>query len=705
MTQTAIPSLGDLRAEFDHDMLETAFVQTADYRTLLESAGSRTVVGRRGTGKSALTYRLAKHWLLEKTNVVITIAPEDHDVIAIRPLLKAFGDKFEHVRAGSRLIWRYALVMKIVERLSVRYKASQSISASPEMIEHSKRWAASGTSFFSRFRQTLRTALGSGVAAEDAIAELATQLNTRDLEATVAKALSEANAQCIILIDRLDESYEHDTIGIGFVDGVIYAGSELNARIDGLKTVIFLRDNIFRAIEQKDPDFSRNVEGQTLRLHWDTYQLLNFVANRLRKVFDLTIENDQRVWDRTTANALQHQEGFKKCLQMTLYRPRDLLLLLNHAFRNAARQGRQHIVLDDVQASAKDISTSRLSDLHKEYGIILSGLPNLTTAFAGRSPELTVQDAEGVLQQVIVRDDYSADVQREFALFRTADDQVRNLYSVGFVGIEDKEIGTFVFCHDGRSPDREFRPDDKLLIHPCYWLALNLTRNTLDPEEAEHINDEYDIEVSSQTPELRHRKLGQLISELDRIPLGSGGDSEFEDWSLRAIRVAFAGSLRNVQLHPNKNATQRRDVVGTNLATTGTWKRIYDDYETRQVIFEIKNYEGVGLDEYRQLLSYLCDDYGKLGFMVTREQDVALRRGADLDHFLEMYHKHRVMIIKITGKYLCSILSKLRNPQKHDEPDVLLRKLLDTYSRMYMSGQTDTAAQKRQRRQTKSQQR
>lgn len=80
-TRLSLASLGDLRAELDHEMLDLAFVETPDYRTLLESIGGKVVVGRRGTGKSALTYQLTKHWAHEKSNIVITLAAEEDQVI------------------------------------------------------------------------------------------------------------------------------------------------------------------------------------------------------------------------------------------------------------------------------------------------------------------------------------------------------------------------------------------------------------------------------------------------------------------------------------------------------------------------------------------------------------------------------------------------------------------------------------------------
>ncbi|WP_258879601.1 hypothetical protein, partial [Escherichia coli] len=59
------------------------------------------------------------------------------------------------------------------------------------------------------------------------------------------------------------------------------------------------------------------------------------------------------------------------------------------------------------------------------------------------------------------------------------------------------------FCHDGRTPDKGFESNEKLLIHPCYWLGLNLNRNALAPEEAEEINDEYDINIISDNSAIR----------------------------------------------------------------------------------------------------------------------------------------------------------------------------------------------------------
>jgi hypothetical protein len=100
---------------------------------------------------------------------------------------------------------------------------------------------------------------------------------------------------------------------------------------------------------------------------------------------------------------------------------------------------------------------------------------------------------------------------------------LQSLYSVGFVGIRDKNTSSYSFCHDGRTPDKGFESSEKLLIHPCYWLGLNLNRNALAPEEAEEINDEYDINVVSDNSAIRNKTIGQITTHLDQIPTGNEG--------------------------------------------------------------------------------------------------------------------------------------------------------------------------------------
>jgi hypothetical protein len=204
----------------------------------------------------------------------------------------------------------------------------------------------------------------------------------------------------------------------------------------------------------------------------------------------------------------------------------------------------------------------------------------------------------------------------------------------------------------------------------------------------EEIFDEYEITVSSLTPEIRKAKLGQHIEKVKSIEHGTEHASAFEEWCLEAIRIAFANKLKNIQLHPNKAATQRRDIVATNYKASDLWERIYDDYKSRSIIFEVKNYAEISVAEYRQVYGYLGREYGRIAFIICRDSDFLLKKGKGLDAFLEFYKaENSCVIVKLTEKFLSDILSKLRSPKKHDAADHALKTLLDVYVRQYGSAQ------------------
>jgi hypothetical protein len=693
--------LGDLRAEADSAMLDRAFLETADYKTLIETSDRILVVGRRGTGKSALTLWIERYWSKARSTSVVKLTPEDYQVIGVRPLIQLFGEKFLRIRAGTKLVWRYALMMETMRCLSQQSNIRDAKDYS-FLNAHLEKWNRRGASIFERFRQLMREVVKDVASPEERIGNLPIILDLTKVEDALAEVCSESNQFVVFLIDRLDEGYEPDETGVGLICGLVQAAIDLKTRLPRIRPVVFLRDNIYRAVEGMDPDYSRNIEGHVLRLHWDETALLDFAAKRLKIAFSIEEDSSQRIWNHCTSGELQGLRGFARSLQLTLYRPRDLLALLNEALYTAGKSHQAQLELRHLESTAKEISQHRLDDLQKEYEAILPSLRVYISVFQGGSPELDVAELTATIEALLVEGSQNPAIQQDFLILEDAKAVIRGLYSIGFLGVRDSISGKYVFCHDGRAPNREFAVGDKVLVHPCYWMALNCTKNQLDAEQAEDIYDEYDIEVSSETPSIRDLKINQLILQLDTIPEGSDGDGAFEAWCRKAVRICFAKGLRNVELKPNKLARQRRDVVATNLASEGVWRRIYEDYSTRQVIFEVKNYKGIAAADYQQVQSYLTGEYGKLGFIVTRDETVDLYSNRDVEWVRELYMTHQVLVIKLTGKYFTKLLYKLRFPRRLDDVNDALHKLLDTYTRLYLAGQTKAAAIEEKRRKKKA---
>lgn len=677
--------LGDIRAEYDKEMLGRAFFATPDYKTLVESSDRCVVVGRRGTGKSALVHKLNEYWMGQRKTFVVVVAPDEDQIIGLRSLLNSFGDKYIHIKAGAKIVWKYALYMEVLARLNGHYKLKKHLNTSV-IDPHIKDWGDSKDNVATKLRRKLRKFLSGNNAPEDNIADLSYNLRINEVEDSLGGVFDNSDQKIILLIDRLDEGYTPDDMGVALVDGFVQAVIDLNSKYQrNVQGIVFLRDNMYRSISINDPDFTRNIEGQVLRLHWDDYGLFNLVCNRIRIANNNDQENNTRLWNTYTARELRGREGFRLALRLTLYRPRDILVLLNNSFLHASVNERKEIILDDIDVSAKSISENRLHDLHKEYESIFPALRLFTSVFSSASSEMTVLEANQKVRPVLDKDDHEPRLQVDLAIFRDSNQVLQRLYGIGFIGVYDEKASSYVFCHDGRDPAKELDFDSKVLIHPCYWLALNLSEKTLDVDQAGEIYDEYDIEVSSISEEQRHARIGQILEEIKGIEQGSKGCVSFEEWCLQAIKLLFAGSLSNIELHANKNGRQQRDILATNMEATPVWKRILKDYGSRQVVFEIKNYESLSADEYRQMNTYLSDDYGRLGFIITRSQDNNLERGRELDWAQELYFNHgKKVVIKLSERYILKHLSKLRSPQKHDAANIELNKLIDTYIRQYL---------------------
>ena len=683
--------LGDLRAEYDHSMLERAFYESPDYRSLIESGDRSVIVGRRGTGKSALFFKLKGRWESSDRTRVVTIAPEDYEIIGLHGVLHPFSTRFNLVRAAAKLAWRYALIMEIGTSLRNHFKFS-GIPGIQTLLAALKEWNQTTGSVPAKMRRRMEPLLAGPRRPEALVGDLANALQLNPLAQELTVCLDTLGETVYVLIDRLDEGYESNDVGIGLIDGFLHASIEMNKALPNTKAFMFLRDNIFRAIASYDADYSRQIEGQVIRLHWDEYHLLNLITNRLRTALGLKEEQSIEVWNRATCGQLSQREGFRRCLRLTLYRPRDLLVLLNNAFYYASQHGRQVLHDNDIESSAKEISENRYADLLKEYEGIFPGLARMTRAFADGPGTWITSKAHELLANVFSAPDLGPSERQHFAILGSPEGAVHAFYGVGFLGILDSTSGTAKFCHDGNQTKIDISTNTSLFIHPCYWRALNIQAAEIRPDAADEmppaiteIRDEFDIEVTSLTPDIRKHRIGQIVAALQTIPEGSDGASQFEDWCQQAISILFAAGLRNIELKPNGDATQRRDIVARNQGGTDAWKRILSDYSVRQVIFEVKNYTEMGPTEYRQMNSYLVREYGHLGFIITREQDESLKRDKDLAWVREIYHEHNKLIVKLTGHWLNKYLSKARNPQKHDAADIALSGLVDRYVRNYLS--------------------
>lgn len=397
------------------------------------------------------------------------------------------------------------------------------------------------------------------------------------------------------------------------------------------------------------------------------------------------VESDIKVWNRFAARELSNRDGFQACLKNTLYRPRDILVLLNSAYQVAVREGRENIIGKDIDVSARTISQDRLNDLLKEYETVLPGLKDFILPFYGRRASNSYSSVISILDDACSNTDYSKPESVDFALFNSGKEIFSALYSIGFIGVMDNTTGRYIFCHDGSAAGTRSIPHEQLtIIHPCYWKALEVTDELSGNEIIVQINDEYEVQDKNALGDIRLKRLGSTIGELPNIPLGHEGSEEFPSWVLKSIRILFTGKLSNIQMKPSEGGIQQRDIVATNLGSSFFWKRILTDFQSRQITFEVKNYEELKPDDFRQVLSYSTGEYGRFIIIVSRnpnENPSSVEKGWIKSLWFE--HQRRVMILP--APVIARCLSKMRSQRKFDYTDDYLSKTMDTYVRSYLN--------------------
>lgn len=440
---------------------------------------------------------------------------------------------------------------------------------------------------------------------------------------------------------------------------------------------------MFRALSHFDDDHSRHIQGSSLRLHWDEASLFHLVAKRLRFALGHeNVENDVRIWNLFAQRALKDRQGFSKCLQNTLYRPRDIMVLLNNANAIAARAGRDAIIENDVDQAATTISDERLTDLLKEYDIVLPGLRHFVQLFRGLPASQPYSDVVNMLDKAVHNSNTVEPTSRDFALFNSGSDAFFALYSVGFIGVRDEAGQSYRFCHDGASSNlNEFAREGLTLVHPCYWRSLNTTGD-LPAETLIEIYDDTVSQVAAGIGDIRTKRLGQIMGELPKTPFGTDGLREFADWTTRALKLLFAGEISNIEIQSTH--VEHADIVALNISkATGFWSTIRSHYNCRRIAIIVCNDVEVDDRVLERVAEFDTSSFGNLQLIVTRQE----REGLDDDtrmRVARLYQQHKRLAMLIPATILSRCISKQRAKHRQDYQDKEFTRRLETFEKSYL---------------------
>lgn len=111
------------------------------------------------------------------------------------------------------------------------------------------------------------------------------------------------------------------------------------------------------------------------------------------------------------------------------------------------------------------------------------------------------------------------------------------------------------------------------------------------------------------------------VSDIKKLPTGKidNADKEYE---------RLMGQVLTSMLYPHldfaveqsriESGTQIRDLIFYNNTSTDFLREIYEKYDCRQIVVELKNVKKVEREHINQLNRYMSDSFGKFGILFTR---------------------------------------------------------------------------------------
>jgi hypothetical protein len=479
-------SIGDPRAENEMTTLDRYYLNIDQYeRALLGEVN--LVVGRKGSGKTALFIRVRDKTRIDKRNIVVDLKPEGYQLIKLKE------DILEYLSEGARqhlitAFWEYLIYLEIAYKLlekdkkAYRFKADiHNIYVELNSAYFAEEFSAEGD--FSERLSTLSKRLGEKYQAkygkQDArrlTANEVTQLiythNIKEMRTLISNYLQRKESVWV-LFDNLDKGWS--TQGVDVIDAIVLrclvdAGRKVEREMrkagHTVHCIVFVRNDVYDHLMRQSPDYGKEMRAT---LDWNDADMLREML-RLRLVSGLNADLNKvdfhTVWHELCASHYRGEETSAYLIDRSLMRPRNLLKIFNHCRGFATNFNRQRIDDSDIEKGLKAYSADLLAELDRELTDVFPEAKDLLYYFLD-APSVISQSqlAEILTSAKIEADSYEKVI--DFLLYYGvlgvhAADQEHFIYSVNY----DLKVLKIRAERDGDAT--------RYILNPAFWPALGI---------------------------------------------------------------------------------------------------------------------------------------------------------------------------------------------------------------------------------------
>ncbi len=478
-------SIGDPRAENEMTTLERYYLKMDQYERAIRGEVN-LVVGRKGSGKTALFIQARDKIRADRRNIVVDLKPEGYQLVKLKE------DILEYLSEGARqhlitALWEYLILLEVAYKLLEKdrpiYRYNHEIH--DLFVELSRTYNAADFTSEGDFSERLlmlsnrlsdkyRERFGTKAAQKLTNADVTELLYNHDL-ATLQRQICnylERKRAVWVLFDNLDKGWS--TQGVEVVDAVVLrclvdAGRKIERemRKNGheFHCIVFVRNDVYDHLMRQSPDYGKEMRAT---LDWSDPDMLREML-RLRLVSNLP-EEDQKadfftIWRRLCDTHYAGEESSAYLTERSLMRPRNLLKIFNHCRGFATNFQRNKISADDITKGLRTYSQDLVEELDRELTDVFPAARDLLYHFLDAHAVLSPADLSAVFTAAKIEpEDHERVI--DFLLY------------YGVLGIRSHGHDHFIFGVNYDLRQLKIRAsrlvDANYTINPAFWPGLSI---------------------------------------------------------------------------------------------------------------------------------------------------------------------------------------------------------------------------------------
>jgi hypothetical protein len=420
-TQTLLEalSIGDPRAENEMPTLGYYYLKTDQFERTVRGEAN-LVVGRKGSGKTALFIQVRDKIRYDKRNVVVDLKPEGYQLIKLKE------DILAYLSAGARqhlitAFWEYLILLEVAYKLLekdqntyrhnhdlrdlyLQLKTTYQLADFSTEGDFSERLSHLSSRLIKRYKEKFGTADAQRLSAAE-VTELLYKHDLRDLREFISRYLERKKAVWV-LFDNLDKGWS--THGVDAIDAIVLrclvdAGRKIEREMrrdnHDFHCIAFIRNDVYDHLMKNSSDYGKESRAA---LDWNDPDMLREML-RLRLVNGVKAQLDQHdfhtVWRELCISHFRGEESSAYIIDRSLMRPRNVLKIFNHCRGFATNFSRQRISEVDIDKGLTAYSQDLLEELDRELSDVYPRAKDLLYYFLDVPEVLTAQNLDAILTE------------------------------------------------------------------------------------------------------------------------------------------------------------------------------------------------------------------------------------------------------------------------------------------------------------------